>query len=390
MKSINYGRQEITQEDIDAVVSALKGDYLTQGPLVTQFENEFSKFVGTKHSIAVNNATSALHLANLVLGTSKGKTVITSPNTFVASGNGALYCGGDVAFADIDPNTLCLDANKVEDLLKNPNGKKYSAITPVSFAGYPVNMQDFRFLADKFNVKLIEDACHAPGAKFKTQQGQWARAGSSEFADITVFSFHPVKHIATGEGGMMTTNNDDLATKLRELRSHGIVRDASKFSENSEQKHGPWYYEMQSLGFNYRLPDINCALGLSQLKRIESNLKRRNEIADKYLSDLKEMPITLPLASNDKAFHAYHLFVIQTDRRLQLFEFLKTKNINCQIHYIPVHQQPYYKNLYGEQKFVNCEAYYNRAISLPMYHGMTAPEQDYVIQNVREFFSKFS
>jgi UDP-4-amino-4,6-dideoxy-N-acetyl-beta-L-altrosamine transaminase len=383
MKTINYGRQEITQEDIDAVVSALKGDFLTQGPLVTQFENEFAKFVGVKHAVAVNNATSGLHIAYLALGFGPGKTVITTPNTFVATGNGALYCGADVAFADIDPKTLCLDPNRVEDLLKNSKSKKYTTIAPVSFAGHPVNMQDFKDLADKYELTLIEDACHAPGAKFKTKEGSWSKSGSCDFADITVFSFHPVKHIATGEGGMLTTNDDTLATKLRELRSHGIVRDHSRLLKQND---GPWYHEMQSLGYNYRLPDLNCALGISQLKRIESNLKRRTEIAARYVKELKDEPITLPQTSDDKIFHAHHLFVIQTDSRAQLFEFLKSKNVNAQVHYIPVHQQPYYKKLYGEQSFPNSEAYYDRALSIPMYHGMTDSEQSHVIETIREFF----
>lgn len=383
MKPINYGKQEITQDDIDAVVNALKGDYLTQGPTVAAFEDSFRAFVRAEHAIAVTNATSALHIANLALGVTGGSRVITTPLSFVATSNSVIYAGGEVKLIDIDPITYCLDANRVEDELKKSKSGTYSGIIPVSFAGYPVNMEDFKFLANRYHLWLIEDACHAPGAKFKKQDQSWAHTGSGEFADLSIFSFHPVKHIATGEGGMITTRDAKLAQKLRDLRSHGIVREPSRLSKSD----GPWYYEMKSLGYNFRMPDLLCALGISQLKRIEANLNRRNEIADNYNLKFKNHPITLPKVKPD-SFHAYHLFVIQTDKRNELYEFLKSKNINCQIHYIPIHTQPYYIERYGRQSFPLSEMYYNKTLSLPMYHGMTEIEQNFVIEQICLFFNK--
>lgn len=383
MKSINYGRQQINSDDIVSVTEALNADYLTQGPLVTKFEDDFKSFVNSSEAIAVCNATAALHLANLALGVTKATRVISTPLSFVATTNSVLYSGGSVEFVDIDAKNYCIDLNKVEDLLKKSKPNTYAGLIPVSFAGYPVNTQDLRQIADKYGLWIIEDSCHAPGAKFKKTSGDWSQTGSGEFADISVFSFHPVKHIATGEGGMLTTRNSKLAQNLRDLRSHGIVRDSERLSKND----GPWYYEMQSLGYNYRLPDLNCSLGISQLKRIEKNLSRRHEIANKYHDELENLPIQLPEV-DDNSFHAYHLYVIQTDRRLELFNFLKSKNINAQIHYIPIHTQPYYQSLYGKQSFEICEKYYSRTLSLPMYHGMTNAEQEYVIDQLKYFFLK--
>jgi UDP-4-amino-4,6-dideoxy-N-acetyl-beta-L-altrosamine transaminase len=383
MKPISYGRQEITSEDEKAVLEALRSDYLTQGPLVDKFESEFSRFVDAKHAIAFNNATSALHLANLVLNNSKKKTkVITTPISFVATANSILYAGNEVEFADINPSTFCLDPEKTEDILKQAPEGTYSGLIPVSFAGHPCDIESFHTLAKKYNLWIIEDCCHAPGARIKNASGSWSSVGDGKQADLSVFSFHPVKHIATGEGGMVTTQKSELAEKLYELRSHGITRNKDKFQIPQD---GSWYYEMQNLGYNHRMPDINCALGISQLKRIQSNLERRQLIAKKYQTALRDLPLQIPQPSAD-VYHAYHLFIVLCKRRLELYNFLKAKQIHCQIHYIPIHQQPFYIDRYGKQTFPASEFYYNKTISLPMYHSMTDTEQEYVIEQIHRFY----
>ena len=381
MNKISYGRQDITSDDIAAVVSALKSDFLTQGPLVEQFETDFAKFVGSDYAVAVTNATAALHISALALGTKKGTRVLTSPNTFVASANCVRFCEGDVEFVDIDPATLCMDLNKLEETLKAAPKNTYQGVIPVSFAGYPVDTERIRKLADQYGLWIIEDACHAPGAEFKNSKGTWVKSGSGEYADLSIFSFHPVKHIATGEGGMITTRNKELYEKLKLLRSHGITRDSSKFT----RQEGGWYHEMQSLGFNYRMPDLNCALGISQLKRIDSNLEARRKIARRYSEELSGLPLKTPLYP-ENIKHAFHLYVIQIEQRKNLYEFLKTKDIYCQVHYIPVHQQPYYAELYGKKTFAEAEKYYSQCLSLPMYHSLSAEEQTYVINQIKAFY----
>lgn len=382
MKSIPYGKQNITQEDIDAVVKVLTSDFLTQGPAIKEFEQNFANYTGAQYAVAVSNGTAALHLAALALNVNPGDKVITTPITFAASANCVRYCGGEVVFADIDPQSYCLDINQVEELLiKAPEGT-YKGIIPVDFAGHPVNMEAFRKLADKYNLWIIEDACHAPGAYFHDSRGAKQICGNGNFADLTVFSFHPVKHIAAGEGGMITTNNKALYERLLKLRTHGITKDPALLEEN----HGGWYYEMQELGYNYRLTDFQAALGNSQLQKAERGLQRRQEIADKYNKVFESIPtIKIPEVASGH-FHAYHLYVIQVENRLELYNWLHQNKIYAQIHYVPVHTMPYYKKQgWKKGQMPIAEAYYEKCLSLPMYPSLTDEEQDFVIEKILEF-----
>lgn len=377
---IPYGKQEILQEDIDAVISTLTSDYLTQGPKVKEFEESFANYVGAKYAVAVTNGTAALHLSSLVMGVGPGKKVITTPLTFVASANCVLYCGGDIQLADIDPKTFCLDPNKVEDLIKKyPN--RFQGIIPVDFAGYPLKMDDFKQISNKYNLWIIEDACHAPGASFVDNKNIRQRTGNSVYADLTVFSFHPVKHIACGEGGMITTNDYQTYKKLLLLRTHGITKDPTELTISND----PWFYEMQELGYNYRISDILCSLGVSQLKRAQQSLNRRKEIANRYLLELKGLPLELPTVDS-RLEHAFHLFVIKTENRKKLYEFLKKSDIHCQVHYIPVHRHPFYIQRYGPQEFSVADDFYTKCLSLPIYHSMTEQDQDRVINSIKLFF----
>ncbi len=379
---IPYGKQEITNEDIAAVTAALKGDYLTQGPLVAEFEKAFADFSGAKYAVAVTNATAALHLCALALKVQPGQKVLCTPNTFVASSNSILYCGGDVEFIDIDPDTYCLDLDLLEKKLSSSPAGTYSGVVAVDFAGYPVDFHRLHQVAKKHNLWIIEDACHAPGAEFQDSYSRWQRTGNGDFANFAVYSFHPVKHIATGEGGMIVTNSKELYEKVRILRTHGITKNPDEMSRND----GGWYMEMQTLGFNYRLPDILCALGLSQLKRIGTNLSRRRELANRYAQNLQGISgLKTPFAPASVK-HSYHLYIVQTEKRLELYNYLKTKNILCQVHYIPVYQQPYYQQRYGKMSLPQMEKYYSQALSLPMYHSMTNAEQDRVVAEIRGFF----
>jgi UDP-4-amino-4,6-dideoxy-N-acetyl-beta-L-altrosamine transaminase len=380
-KVIPYGKQEIREEDIGAVVETLKSDFLTQGPKVKEFEDAFANYVGAKHAVSFTNATAALHAAVQVLGLNKSKKVITTPNTFVASANCILYAGGEVQFCDIDSKTFNLDPNLVEDLVKkNPN--EFSGIIPVDFAGLPSSMKDFKAIAEKYGLWLIEDACHAPGAAFE-DDGVWQKIGNARYSEICSFSFHPVKHIACGEGGMLTTNSDHILKKLHLLRSHGITKDPAQMTEVD----GGWDMEMQELGYNYRMPDILCALGLSQLHRAEKSLENRKRIAERYLEELGGLPLQFQIVPAGLK-HAYHLFVIRTAKRKELYDFLKTKNIYAQVHYIPIHQQPYYVSRYGKQSFKEAENYYRECLSIPMYHSLTESDQTRVIEAISEFFKR--
>lgn len=382
MNPISYGRQHISDEDIKAVVDVLKSDYLTQGPSIAKFEKDFAEYVGSDYAVAVSNGTAALHLSALALGCAKGQKVITTPLTFAASANCIRYCGAEPFFVDIDPETYILDINKVRQTLKNNPKGTFSGIIPVDFAGYPINAEEFRKLADEYGLWIIEDACHAPKGGFVDSQGNVAYCGSGQYSDLSIFSFHPVKHIATGEGGMITTNSKELYEKLCLLRTHGITKNPEMMKEN----HGGWYYEMVELGYNYRLSDMQAALGISQLKRSEEGVKKRQLIAEKYNQAFKDIKgIKTPfLAQNIE--HAYHLYVIQIDDRKGLHEFLRDNKIFAQVHYEPVHLQPYYKNR-GWKKG-DCpiaEAYYEKCISLPMFPTLTEEQQDYVINKVTSF-----
>ncbi|MGG6231416.1 UDP-4-amino-4,6-dideoxy-N-acetyl-beta-L-altrosamine transaminase [Tenacibaculum sp. SDUM215027] len=377
---IPYGRQNIQQDDIDAVVKTLQADFLTQGPKVKEFEDKFAKYVGAKYALAVNNATSGLHLSVLAMNLKKGERVITTPITFAASANCVRYAQGEVWFADIDSDTYLLSIESTRKLIESKPKGFFKGIIPVDFAGLPVNLEEFRKLADEHDLWIIEDACHAPGGYFTDSKNSKQYCGNGNYADIGVFSFHPVKHIACGEGGMLTTNSEEIYNKLSLLRTHGITK------ENMSENHGGWFYEMQELGFNYRLTDFQSALGITQLTKNNYGVIRRNEIAQTYKNAFqgKIKFQSLPKGS----YNAHHLFVIEVDNRKELYDFLKSHNIFAQIHYIPVHTLPYYKNIgYSEAELTNAEKYYSRCISLPMFPSLTKEELQFVIDKVLEFIN---
>jgi UDP-4-amino-4,6-dideoxy-N-acetyl-beta-L-altrosamine transaminase len=383
MKTIPYGKQYISELDIQAVVTVLQNDFLTQGPKVKEFEEKFASYIGSKYAVAVSNGTAALHLSALALGVEVGSRVITSPITFTSSANCIRFCGGTIEFCDIDPNTLCLDIDKVREKLEAAPKGTYHGIIPVDFAGYAVDMEAFRELANEYGMWILEDSCHAPGGFFNDQNGNQQNCGSGKFADAAIFSFHPVKHIACGEGGMITTNDPKIYENLLLLRSHGITKDPNALIKND----GAWYYEMQCLGYNYRMPDLLCALGISQLDRAEEGLKIRRELAQKYIKAFSDLPITIPKSSLHSG-HAFHLFVIQVSERKAFYDYLKEKGISAQIHYIPVHKQPYYVELYGEQVFKYAEEYYEGCVSIPMYPSLSSNDQAYVIETIVQFYNQ--
>jgi len=378
MKKIPYGRQNIDQNDIDAVVSALQSDYLTQGPKVKEFESKFAEYVGSNYAVAVNNATSGLHLSVLALNLKKGDRVITTPITFAASANCIRYAGAEVWFADIDPNTYLLDINSVKELIESKPKGFFKGIIPVDFAGLPINLEELKILTDIHDLWIIEDACHAPGGYFTDSKLEKNLCGNGNYADIAVFSFHPVKHIACGEGGMITTNSKKLFEKLKLLRTHGISK------ENMQENHGKWYYEMSCLGFNYRLTDIQSALGITQLAKNHNGIKRRSEISKRYKEAFNGKIKFQFLPEN--RFNAHHLFIIELDNRKEIYDYLHSKNILVQIHYIPVHTMPYYTNIdYKGANLINAENYYSKCLSLPMYPHLSEEEQDYVINSIFDF-----
>ncbi|MGZ4075853.1 MAG: UDP-4-amino-4,6-dideoxy-N-acetyl-beta-L-altrosamine transaminase [Bacteroidia bacterium] len=383
-KIIPYGRQTITEADLEAVVTVLKSDFLTQGPSIAIFEEKFAEYVGAKYAVALSNGTAALHLCAMALNVNETSRVITTPITFAASANCVRYCGGEVYFSDIDPKTFLLDLNKVRTLLeKHPKGY-FQGIIPVDFAGNTVDLEAFRKLADEFGCWIIEDACHAPGGYFIDSKNKKQKCGNGNFADLAIFSFHPVKHIATGEGGMITTNEKALYEKLLLLRTHGITKDASKYKNSPDEvAQGGWYYEMQELGYNYRLTDFQAALGISQLTRADKNLERRKAIAKKYDDAFKNSDIIAPLSFEG---NAYHLYVIQVANRLGLYDHLRANNIFPQVHYVPAHLMPYYKQ-FGNKKGDHpaAEAYYEKCLSIPMYHSLSDEDQDFVIKTILNF-----
>lgn len=385
---IPYGRQEITQEDIDSVVSALRSDYLTQGPLVLEFERSVASYVGAKHAVAVNSATSALHIACMALGLGPGDWLWTSPNTFVASANCALYCGAKVDFVDTDLLTYNLCPIKLEAKLQEAKklDKLPKIVVPVHLTGQPCDMAAIHALSLKYGFKIIEDASHAIGGKYKGEP-----IGNCRYSDITVFSFHPVKIITTAEGGMALTNSDELATKLGLFRSHGITRDPALMTQAVD---GPWYYQQVALGYNYRMTDIQAALGVSQMTRLNQYVAKRHEIAARYNELLRDLPITLPWQHPD-SYSAYHLYVIrlQLDKiqttYLQVFEALRANNIMVNLHYIPVHTQPYYQQMgFKQGDFPDSEQYYREAISIPMHPSLTKEEQNFVFQCIEKAISE--
>ena len=381
-RPLPYGRQNITEADVAAVVASLHADFLTQGPTVAEFETQFAAYVGARYAVAVANGTAALHLCALALNVQPGQRVITSPLTFSASANCVRYCGGEVQFADIDPTTGLIDLVKVRALLTaHPKGH-FNGLIPVDFAGLAVDLEQARQLADEFGLWIIEDSCHAPGGFFIDSQGLEQRCGNGRFADLAIFSFHPVKHIATGEGGMITTNDEQLYRRLLRLRTHGITRDPADLQRAPD---GGWYMEMQELGYNYRLPDLNCALGLSQLARADAGLARRRQLAAQYDAAFAQVPGVTVLAPG-RSGHAYHLYVIEIANRKGLYDFLKTRQIFAQVHYIPVHRMPYYEGLgWRAGDFPLAENYYAHCLSIPLFPTLTDEEQAYVVACISEF-----
>jgi UDP-4-amino-4,6-dideoxy-N-acetyl-beta-L-altrosamine transaminase len=403
MKPIPYGKQCITEEDINAVVATLKSDYLTQGPKIEEFEKKFAAYIGCSYAVAVSNGTAALHLSALALNVGERTRVITTPITFAASANCVRYCDGTVEFADIDPLTGLLDLNKVKLLLESKPKGYYSGIIPVDFAGYPVNLEAFKTLADEYGLWIIEDACHAPGGYFTDSTGVRQNCGNGSYADLAIFSFHPVKHIATGEGGMITTNSKALYEKLLMLRTHGITKDSNRFigypagadmKDIDYEMMGGWYMEMQTLGYNYRIPDMLTALGISQLSRADEGLRRRRRLADRYdeaFAGNAQIQI-LNAATNkeqlaDGTGHAYHLYVVKVPNRKVLYDYLRSHNIFAQVHYIPVHTMPDYRSIgWKKGDFPLAESYYEQCLSLPMYPTLTDEEQTWVIEKVCSFY----
>lgn len=382
---IPYGKQDITENDINAVVETLKADFLTQGPKIAEFEKNFAQYIGAKYAVAVSNGTAALHLALMAMGIKKGDKIITSPITFAASANAALYCEAEVYFADIDPDTYVISTSHVEKLLNEHPKGFFKAIIPVDFTGFPVNTEELRKIAKEHDLFILEDACHAPGGYFIDSNEQKQFCGSSDYVDAAAFSFHPVKHIAAGEGGMITTSNEEIYRSLLKLRTHGITKENMHFDFPNADEQGGWYYEMQELGYNYRITDIQAALANSQLKKADEGIKRRQEIAQKYRVAFSDTSIKMQ-SVNDHSFNAHHLFVIEVENRKGLYDYLREKNIFSQIHYIPVHLLPYYKQFgWKEGDFPNAENYYRHCISLPMYPTLTNEEQDFVIENVLSF-----
>ena len=376
---IPYGRQHINQQDIDAVVEVLQSDFLTQGPVVPAFEQRLCELTTARHAVAVNSATSALHIACLALGVGSGSRVWTSPISFVASANCARYCGADVDFVDVEPDmgNMAIDQLRQKLELARANDTLPQVVIPVHLAGTSCDMQQIQYLANEFGFKIIEDASHAVGA---TYQGE--PVGCGRYSDITVFSFHPVKIITTAEGGAALTNHAELADKMRLLRSHGISRDDTVMTEPS---HGPWYYQQLVLGLNYRMTDLQAALGLSQSQRLLSIIQRRQTLVENYQRLLANLPISLP--STEKfSTSAWHLYIIRlTDkaRRKTVFNGLRAAGIGVNVHYIPIHTQPYYQQLgFDWGDFPQAEDFYERIISLPMYPELTSEQQQFIASNL--------
>src|SRR5690554_5564718 len=377
---IPYGRQNITQDDIDAVVEVLRSDFLTQGPVVEQFEQSVAEHVGAGYGVAVNSATSALHLACLSLELGRGDWLWTTPITFVASANCGLYCGAQIDFVDIDPRTynLCPKALEAKLIVAERDGKLPKVLVAVHLCGQSCDMQAIHALSQRYGFKIIEDASHAIGGKY---QGEYI--GNGRYSDITVFSFHPVKIITTAEGGMALTNDDQLAEKMNLHRSHGVTRDQNLMTHEPD---GPWYYQQVDLGFNYRMTELQGAMGVSQMDRLDAFVARRHELARRYDQLLADLPVTTPWQHPD-SYSGLHLYVIRlqldnlSKSHRQVFESLREQGIGVNLHYIPVHTQPYYQTMgFAAEDFPEAMAYYREAISLPMYQGLTDEQQDTVVE----------
>ncbi len=385
---IPYGKHHIDEEDIKSVVKVLKSDNLTQGPLISTFESEISKYVGAKYSVVITSCTAGLHLASIISNMKKGKKLLTSPITFVATANSSLFCGAETIFADIDSSTINISIDSIKKvILKN----KVHAIAPVHFGGLPCDVKKIKEIADKVGAIIYEDAAHAFGASFS----DGSKVGSCKYSDMTVFSFHPVKSIATGEGGAITTNNKKIYEKLIRLRNHGLEKNQENFQLKNNfftnDLSDPWYYEMQELGYNYRITDIQCALGLSQLKKIDKFIKRRRELAKKYDLAFENLKNCEPAQKNMRDLSSNHLYVLKINftklgkTRADLMKEFKSAEIITQVHYIPVISHPYFKKKkYKDSNFPNCYNYYNSALSIPLFYDLTDKQQSYVIDQVKK------
>ena len=385
---IPYGKHHIDQEDINAVTKVLKSDNLTQGPLIAAFEKEISKYVGAKYSVAVTSGTAALHLASIASGMSKGKVLLTSPITFVSTANSSLFCEGKTIFADIDDSTINISVDSIKKVVSET---KVQAIAPVHFGGLPCDMLKIKKIADDIGAIIYEDAAHAFGASFP----DGSKIGSCKYSDMTIFSFHPVKSIATGEGGVITTNDEKIYEKLIRLRNHGLEKKQDNFqlkiNSLSNGSKNPWYYEMQELGYHYRITDIQCALGLSQLKKIEKFLSKRRQLAEKYDSAFNDLKNCEPIQKNMRKLSSNHLYVLKIDfkklgkTRANLMNEFKKAEITTQVHYIPVMSHPYFKRKnYKEDDFPNSYSYYNSALSIPLFYDLNDKQQNYVIEQVKK------
>ncbi len=380
---IPYGRQDISQADIDAVVEVLKGDFLTQGPWVEKFEKRVADYCGVKYAVAVASATAGLHIAYLALGMGPGKLVWTVPNTFVATANAALYCGADVDFVDISPTALVMCPVALKKKLEQAKAAERlpDLVVPVQFSGACADMKTIHKLSKEYGFKVVEDAAHCIGASYNGK-----KVGTCEFSDAAVFSFHPVKIITTAEGGLVTTNDEEVYQSLLRLRSHGITRDPKLMTKNE----GGWYFQQLDLGYHYRITDMQCALGVSQMDRLDSFVVRRNELAKRYDTKLHNLPIR-PLEISNDCHSSWHLYVVTLDAkydRRKVFDAMREKGVGVNVHYIPVHLQPYYSQLgFKEGDFPVAEDYYNRALTLPLYSGLTDTEQDFVCQSLAECLS---
>ncbi|MDQ7032797.1 MAG: UDP-4-amino-4,6-dideoxy-N-acetyl-beta-L-altrosamine transaminase [Desulfonauticus sp.] len=389
-KFIPYGRQFIDHNDIQEAIDVLESDWITQGPKITEFETSLAHYCGAKYAVVFNSGTSALHGAYFALGLQEGDEFITTPITFVATANAGVYLGAKPIFVDVEPDTGNIDVQKIENNIT----KKTKLISVVHYAGHPVNLKSIQHIAQKYNLKIVEDACHALGAEYKASKSgeNWTKIGSCKYSDATVFSFHPVKHITTGEGGAVLTNNEEVYEKLLLFRNHGITKNEQKFIG---EKHGDWYYEMHFLGYNYRMTDIQAALGLSQLKKINAFVKKRREIAQIYNNAFKDNPFFYVPKERDYARSSFHLYPIRLkekfiNKKKEFFGELRQNGLGVQVHYVPVYYHPFYQSLgYKKGLCPTAEKFYGQEISLPIFPAMEGEDVKKVIEIVFNVFTTF-